>query len=72
MANHIGGGCPQCFKGKLEQVVQYSTACCGITTGKSAVAVCPECGRVRPDVVESDRFYQCHKCGYVERSPTVV
>jgi len=72
MSNRAGGGCPQCYKGKFELVIQYATECCGISTGNAAAGVCPECGRVRPDVVESDRFYQCHNCGYVDHSPAVV
>lgn len=72
MTTHGRGECPQCFKGKIETVVQYATGCCGVTGGKAALGVCPECGKVRPDVAESDRFLQCHNCGYVEQSPGVI
>lgn len=64
--------CPYCRKGHWHEIVEYSTMCQGMPCVIGTRSVCPECGTPDPPVEETDRYYQCENCGYVERTPGPV
>ncbi|HOJ22191.1 MAG TPA: hypothetical protein PLU39_08990 [Armatimonadota bacterium] len=61
--------CPQCRKGHWHEVVEYGTSCHGVVVVGRPPVRCTECGMRNPPVEETDRYYQCETCGYVERQP---
>jgi hypothetical protein len=61
--------CPQCRKGHWHEVVEYGTSCHGVVVVGGPPDLCTECGTRNPPVEETDRYYQCETCGYVERQP---
>lgn len=64
--------CPRCRKGHWHEVVEYGTRCHGAAVIGDATPFCAECGAKDPEMEETDRYYQCESCGYVERSPGQV
>jgi hypothetical protein len=58
--------CPECHRGHMQEIIEYATSCCHVAGVRAAPAVCPGCGEPRPEAYESDRYYECVSCGYVE------
>ncbi len=59
--------CPSCRKGHWHEVVEYATRCHGVAVIGATLHTCPECGAHNPPMEETDRYYQCESCGYVQR-----